>query len=257
MEPTHVPVNDFLSTVSTQRATEAHALITVMREVTGAVPVMWESGVIGFGSTPHGTSDTGKGAIPTVAFSPRKSAVAVYLCPAVLKDGYLMDRLGKHRVGKDCLYIAHLADVDAEVLRELITRSHWEHVPPQRNRQGAVARTHLRAVTDYLASVPLAARPALDALRDLVRRTAPGVEEVISYGIIGYRIPGRSKAARVFVSGWKDHVALYPLPSQEALRTELAPWVRGKGTLWFGLDEGLPTTLLERTVAALLDDQRP
>ena len=96
--------------------------------------------------------------------------------------------------------------------------------------------------------------PGLDALRDLVRRVAPQAQEVVSYGLVGYRTPGRSKAARVFVSGWRDHVALYPLPPDEALRAELAPWVRGKGTLWFALDEELPTALLEQAVVSLMGE---
>lgn len=257
MEPTPVPVDDFLATVPECRAAEARELIALMQEVTGDSPVMWGSSIIGFGSAPYRTAGGTEGVVPAASFSPRKAAVTVYLSPELLENAHLMGRLGKHKAGKGCLYLTRLAEADAEVLRELITRSYWELVPPQRNRQGALARVHLRCVADYLASVPLAARPGLDALRDLVRRVAPQAQEVVSYGLVGHRAPGRSKAARVFVSGWKDHVALYPLPSDDALRTELAPWVRGKGTLWFALDEELPTALLEQTVVSLMGEGLP
>ncbi|WP_022909520.1 iron chaperone [Aestuariimicrobium kwangyangense] len=105
-------------------------------------------------------------------------------------------------------------------------------------------------VDEYVASVPPGARPRFDELRSLVRDLLPDAEECLTYGIVGYRtIPG--KRARVFVSGWKDHVALYPVPHSDALAGEVAPYVRGKGTLWFGLDDTLPTDLLRRVVAEL------
>ncbi|WP_408647161.1 hypothetical protein [Tessaracoccus coleopterorum] len=66
----------------------------------------------------------------------------------------------------------------------------------------------------------------------------PDGVETISYRIIGYRVGGRVKA---FVSGWRDHVAVYPVPGG-ALREELQPYVHGKGTLWFALDTPLPAT---------------
>ena len=49
----------------------------------------------------------------------------------------------------------------------------------------------------------------------------------------------------VFVSGWKDHVAIYPVPKDEALLPKLKPYIKGKGTLWFGLDQPLPNDLIE------------
>lgn len=106
-------------------------------------------------------------------------------------------------------------------------------------------------VDAYVASVPEKARPAFDALRDLVRATLPDAAEVVSYGVLGYKTgPGR---ARVYVAGYRDHVALYPLPADEGLRAELAPYVHGKGTLWFDLDGDLPRDLITRTVRALAE----
>ncbi|WP_303323880.1 DUF1801 domain-containing protein [Actinomyces radicidentis] len=79
-------------------------------------------------------------------------------------------------------------------------------------------------------------------------RAAPGAVEVVSYGLIGYRI-GKPRACRMYVSGWKDHGAVYLVPRDEALEAELAPYRHGKGTLWFPLDEPLPRDLLLRTAA--------
>lgn len=105
-------------------------------------------------------------------------------------------------------------------------------------------------IDEYVASVPLAARPVFDELRQLVRVTVPDAKEVYSYGIIGYKID--DKRARVFISGWKDHVAMYPVPRDLELQEKLAPYIRGKGTLWFALNQPLPKPLIANVVGALV-----
>ena len=67
----------------------------------------------------------------------------------------------------------------------------------------------------------------------------PDAHEVLSYGVIGYK-PDPKKRAVVFISGWRDHVAIYPVPRSPELATELQPSIKGKATLWFKLDESLP-----------------
>ena len=107
------------------------------------------------------------------------------------------------------------------------------------------------AVNNYIENIPSAAQSKFSILRRIVREKAPEAREVLSYGIIGYKVD--DKRARVFISGWKDHVAIYPIPKSEGLRKELQPYIKGKGTLWFKLDEPLPETLIERAVVALLE----
>ena len=106
-------------------------------------------------------------------------------------------------------------------------------------------------VDGYIANVPDAALPNFTALRRLVKAQAPHAREVLSYGIIGYKID--EKRARVFISGWKDHVAIYPIPKDVKLRSELQLYIKGKGTLWFSIDTPLPEDLIKRTVIALLE----
>lgn len=89
-------------------------------------------------------------------------------------------------------------------------------------------------------------------MRDLAQADAAGAKEKLSYGIIGY-VPEGRRRAYVFVSGWKDHVALYPVPADPELATELEPFHKGKGTLWFPLDADLPSDLIRRTTRALLE----
>src|SRR5690606_38930231 len=114
---------------------------------------------------------------------------------------------------------------------------------------GAEPRVKPTSVDEYIASVPIAARPKFDELRQLVKDMLPDAKEVMSYGIVGYKTD--DKRARVYISGWKDHVAIYPAPNDKELKLQLEPYIRGKGTLWFSLDRPLPKTLIKRVVDAL------
>ena len=94
----------------------------MMRTATGESPKMWGSGIVGFG-TSHFVYDSGRdGDICLVGFSTRKPSLVLYLGKA-LQNASLMSRLGKHTVGKGCLYIKTLDDVDRDVLRELIAKT--------------------------------------------------------------------------------------------------------------------------------------
>lgn len=106
------------------------------------------------------------------------------------------------------------------------------------------------SVNDYIANIPDAAQANFKYLREIVQRQLPTATEVLSYGVIGYKID--DKRARVFISGWKDHVAMYPIPDNEILRQELGPYIRGKGTLWFSLDKPLPIDMIKESVRLLI-----
>ena len=95
-----------------------------MTSVTGEPPVMWGSSIVGFGSY-HYRNESGRtGDAPVAGFSPRKTNLVVYLVGG-FEDRYpkLLERLGSHTTGKACLYLKRLADVDLDVLRQLVERS--------------------------------------------------------------------------------------------------------------------------------------
>ena len=98
---------------------------------------------------------------------------------------------------------------------------------------------HINDVDKYIANIPEQARSHFDELRKLLVKQLPDAHEVLSYGVIGYK-PDPKKRAVVFISGWRDHAAIYPVPRSPELATELQPYIKGKGTLWFKLDESLP-----------------
>ncbi len=119
--PTDVDPNDFIATVDhpTRRA-DAVTLLELMRRATGCEPTMWGPSIVGFGRY-HYRYDSGReGEFMLAGFSPRKSNLVVYTMPGYDSFGEQLDRLGKHRLGKSCLYINKLADIDLAVLEEIV-----------------------------------------------------------------------------------------------------------------------------------------
>lgn len=106
-----------------RRRRDAEALIAMMGRLTGEPPRMWGSSIVGFGSY-HYRYDSGReGEAPLAGFAPRKAETVVYLVGEVPEQAALLARLGRHRMGKACLYIRSLEDVDPAVLEELVARS--------------------------------------------------------------------------------------------------------------------------------------
>jgi hypothetical protein len=117
---TEASVSDFINTVEDEtKRSDGFKIIELMQEVTGLEAKMWGPAIVGFGSY-HYKSEAGReGDAPLVAFSPRKSSFSLYL------SGYdgkvqLLEKLGKHKQSGGCTHIVKLADVDTEVLQQLI-----------------------------------------------------------------------------------------------------------------------------------------
>lgn len=239
--PTDVPVEEYLGTVSETRRAEAEILIEMMQRISGEPPVMWGPSIIGFGKT-HYRYDTGReGDMGLLGFSPRKATLSVYFNEGFDVHSQDLNRLGKHKIGVSCLYINKLSDVDLSVLEHMLSVSLDLQKTPAPASRGTP--------DDYQRSVPLAAQAQFAALRALVKGLLPQAEEVVSYGILGYKVDKRR--ARVYISGFADHVAIYPLPQDEALAERIKPHVRGKGTIHFPLNEPLPEGLITDIVHAL------
>lgn len=102
------------------RRADAEVLLEMMQRVTGCPPRMWGPSIIGFGRY-HYRYDSGReGDFLMTGFSPRKSNLVLYVMPGYEDIGDQLARLGKHRLGKSCLYINKLADVDLEVLEAIV-----------------------------------------------------------------------------------------------------------------------------------------
>ncbi len=243
-KPTAVPVEEFLMTVGEQRASEARVLIGMMQAISGEPPIMWGPSIIGFGRQHYKTDAGREGDIGLLGFSPRKTALTIYFYEGFDRYGEELARLGKHKASKSCLYINTLSDIDLNVLQAMLQASYDVAAKP---------KTHGHSVDAYIAAIPAAARPRFDELRELVTSELPQAHEVMSYGIVGYKLDPKKRAV-VFISGWKDHLGVYPIPKDAQLQKELAPHIKGKGTLWFMLDAPLPRELIRRTVVSLAEN---
>ena len=115
--PTEVDPHDFLDTVENPtRRSDAEVLLEMMKRVTGCEPRMWGPSIIGFGRY-HYRYDSGReGDSMITGFSPRKANLVIYVMPGYEDRTEQLDALGKHRLGKSCLYVNRLADVDLSVL---------------------------------------------------------------------------------------------------------------------------------------------
>ncbi|GAA6155122.1 hypothetical protein NBRC116588_05950 [Pyruvatibacter sp. HU-CL02332] len=122
-KPTKQSVTAFIKTVeSERRRTEAKVLMQIMRRVTGKRPVMWGPSIIGYGKYHYVYESGREGDWMVTGFSPRKSAMTVYLMAGFSDKQKLLAKLGKHRTSVSCLYINKLDDIDLDVLEEMITQ---------------------------------------------------------------------------------------------------------------------------------------
>lgn len=114
-------VSAFIASIENPvRRADAEELDLLFREVTGWEPRMWGPTIIGYGQY-HYTYDSGRsGDFLATGFSPRKSNLSLYIMPGYADFGHILDRLGKHKLGKACLYINKLADIDRQVVAEII-----------------------------------------------------------------------------------------------------------------------------------------
>jgi hypothetical protein len=120
-KPTEISVKAFLESCEPEtRREEGRVLDALFRRVTGWEPRMWGPSMVGYGRYEY-TYDSGRsGAWFATGFSPRKADLVVYVIAGHDEFGELLALLGKHRLGKSCLYIKRLSDIDLSVLETLV-----------------------------------------------------------------------------------------------------------------------------------------
>ena len=125
-------VDAFIATAQPERRQEeARQLVNLFRRITGEEPKMWGPNIIGFGSYDYKYDSGREGSMCRTGFSPRKAKLSLYLMGAYCtpeaqaEQERLFGLLGKHSVGKSCLYINRLEQVDMDILEQLI-RNNWD-----------------------------------------------------------------------------------------------------------------------------------
>ncbi len=121
---TNQSVTAFLNAVADeQQRADAFQILEMMTDITGEKPKMWGPSMVGFGDFHYVYASGHEGDIFRTGFSPRKSALSLYLTCDLKPLAPLLKKLGNCKTGKGCLYIKKLADVDLDILRQLIERA--------------------------------------------------------------------------------------------------------------------------------------
>ncbi|MEP5732142.1 MAG: DUF1801 domain-containing protein [Sulfitobacter sp.] len=114
-------VAEFLKAVGpARRHREAAELDGFFRRVTGYEPVLWPGNILGYGAYNYAYKSGRTGRCFATGFSPRKAKLSIYIVPGYADFSEILNRLGKHKMGKSCLYLNKLPDVDMDVLAELV-----------------------------------------------------------------------------------------------------------------------------------------
>lgn len=124
-------VEDFLNAIPDEKKRrDSFTILNLMKEVTRAEPKLWGSAIVGLGDRHYKYASGREGEWFVIGFSPRKQNLTLYLTGGIEQRGELLQKLGKYKTGKGCLYINKIEDIDLEVLRELIRQSAEDHAPP-------------------------------------------------------------------------------------------------------------------------------
>lgn len=123
-KPNDQSVHSFLNTIEDDQKREvAFSLLELMKQITKKEPKMWGPSIVGFDSY-HYKYDSGReGDWFITGFSPRKNNFSIYIMAGFDRFDDLMQKLGKHKTGKSCLYINHMDDINMKILQELIRES--------------------------------------------------------------------------------------------------------------------------------------
>ena len=117
-------VDKFLADVADeQKRTDCLSLLKLMKDLTGEPAVMWGKAIVDFGSF-HYRGKTSEGDWFHVGFSPRKQNLVLYLHCELEKQSALLEKLGKHKIGKSCLYLTKLEDAHLPTLKKLIKKAY-------------------------------------------------------------------------------------------------------------------------------------
>ena len=111
-------INEFADTE--QKRKDSFELIELMKNITGYEARMWGPNIIGFGTYHYKYASGHEGDAPLMGFSPRKSAISLYVFTGLDEHKHLLNGLGKFKMGKVCIYIKRLSDIDRQKLKLLM-----------------------------------------------------------------------------------------------------------------------------------------
>ena len=123
-KPTDAGVEEYIaSRANAQQQTDCRELMAMFKKITRESPKMWGPSIVGYGSFRYTYESGRSGESPLAAFAIRGRELVVYLDAEGEKQRSLLSRVGKHKIGKSCLYFKQLADLDRSVLEKLVVGS--------------------------------------------------------------------------------------------------------------------------------------
>ncbi|MCP5051791.1 MAG: DUF1801 domain-containing protein [bacterium] len=123
-KPNDANVESFLNGVADEtKRQDCFTLLELMKQITGAEPKMWGGSIVGFGSYHYKYESGREGDWFLSGFSPRKQNLTLYIMAGFSRYDELLSKIGKYKTGKSCFYVKKLADIDLQVLKELIKQS--------------------------------------------------------------------------------------------------------------------------------------
>ena len=132
-KPTQASVANYFAAINDDtRREDCETLARLITKVTKEKPRMWGTSIVGFGIHRYKYESGREGETCLVGFSSRKGDISVYGVSSSPDHAALLSQLGKHKMGKGCLYIRKMSDVDQRVLERLIAGS----VAEKRHRDG-------------------------------------------------------------------------------------------------------------------------
>jgi hypothetical protein len=118
---TEISVTDFINSYvdNDQKKADSFRLIELMREWSGFEPKMWGPTIVGFGSYHYKYKSGHEGDALIIGFSPRKPEFSLYVFNPTEENKHLLEDLGKFKIGKACIYIKKLSDINISTLEKL------------------------------------------------------------------------------------------------------------------------------------------
>jgi len=117
-------VTDYLSAIPNEkRRSDCSEIVNIMQKATGFEPKMWGAGIVGFGSYHYQYESGHSGDAPLAALASRSNAIALYLSTDFEKKENLLQKFGKYKSGKSCIYIQKIEDINTDVLIEMVKKS--------------------------------------------------------------------------------------------------------------------------------------
>ena len=117
-------VEDFLNKITdVKKREDSFKIMELMKQITKAEPQMWGDSIVGFGLYHYKYESGREGDWFLTGFSPRKQNLTLYIMSGFKKYDRLLEKLGKFKTSKACLYIKRFEDIDQKILKELISQS--------------------------------------------------------------------------------------------------------------------------------------